>query len=123
MEKDKPTDETTWNNTHKRDAGQRLNEGFSGENIPGNYDPSGEKMDAQLRTERETDKQGNTDQVRRARYTGDNAKAASARAHDEDNAEIRPHHEGRDQNYDDQRRYKGNLENRENRGNFDVNED
>lgn len=42
---------------------QKVNEGFSGENIPRNYNPSGEALQA----ESEKDRYGNHDRVMRAR--------------------------------------------------------
>lgn len=47
---------------------QQINEGFSGENVPSNYDPSGKP----LRTEVEHDESGNIRLVKRARNLNEN---------------------------------------------------
>lgn len=44
---------------------QKVNEGFSGENLPEDYDPAAKK----LKPETETDQYGNTKTVDRARHT------------------------------------------------------
>ncbi|NBL66027.1 hypothetical protein GV828_12535 [Flavobacterium sp. NST-5] len=60
MEKDKNPGDKTWNNEQKN---TNVNEGFSGKNIPEDYDPS----DGQLKPEIEVDDEGNKKEVKRAR--------------------------------------------------------
>ncbi len=51
---------------------QQLNEGFSGKNLPDDYNPS----TPDLKTETEKDKDGNTDVVKRARSVDENLEDA-----------------------------------------------
>lgn len=54
---------------------QQINEGFSGENIPNNYDPSKSKMNPEI----EVDKDGKTKIVDRARNTDKNSKISDSK--------------------------------------------
>lgn len=60
--------DTKWNNEQGKKSGV-LNEGFSGENIPDNYNPSDETISNRMKTEHETDQNGNDHEVKRSRYT------------------------------------------------------
>ncbi len=64
MEKDQNTGDKTWNNEQKN---TNINEGFSGKNIPEDYDPS----DGKLKPETEVDDEGNKKEVKRARDLDD----------------------------------------------------
>lgn len=113
-----------WNNGQKGNTEQERNEGFSGENIPDNYNPSGKTM----HSEDETDESGNKKDVDRARYSdGYASKIAPDVDNPVDNSAIRNKKsvENRDHNYDtDASRYKdSHPENRENRGNITLDED
>jgi hypothetical protein len=99
-----------WNNE------QQLNEGFSGENLTGNYNPSDEDISKRLRTETETDENGHHEQVKRARHPEDDHYNSA------DNSEIenRRSLQNRDRNYDtNPERYPpSHPDNHENRGNI-----
>lgn len=60
MSNEQPNKDKKVNNSQKDGS---LNEGFSGENLPKNYNPA----KAKLTTEIETDKDGNTEAVKRNR--------------------------------------------------------
>lgn len=101
----KDLSDKTWNNQ------QDKNEGFSGDNLPKDYNPSKEKR---LQTERETDEDGNDKTVERARDT------ATGQG---DNSAIRDNTENRDGNYDHSQRYKpSNPESHSDRGNMKLDE-
>lgn len=52
--------------SHKKiNNAQKVNEGFSGNNLPKDYDPAATKLEKEL----ETDKDGNKNVVQRARHT------------------------------------------------------
>lgn len=61
---------------------QKVNEGFSGENVSQHYDPSGKP----LKAETERDRHGNTDTVMRHRELNENPEKSSGSVPD-------PHHE------------------------------
>ena len=95
----------TWNNQEK-------NEGFSGENLPDDYNPA---KDTQLQPELETDEDGSKRIVERARDT------ATGPA---DNRIIESKAQNRDRNYDHPDRYpKNHPENKHDRGNMKLDED
>lgn len=116
------------NNQEKPSA---KNEGFSGDNLPKNYDPSKGK----LKTELDTDTDGSTETVKRARDV-DEKKAASVSKSDKstrddgtiidksrgtaNEAEEKETAENRDFNSDtDEKRYQdNNPDNKKHRGNI-----
>ncbi len=94
----------TWNNQEK-------NEGFSGKNLPDDYNPA---RDAKLQPELETDEDGDQRVVSRARDT------ATGPA---DNSVIENQAQNRDRNYDHPDRYaKSDPEQRRDRGNMKLDE-
>lgn len=94
----------TWNNQEK-------NEGFSGENLPDDYNPARE---AKLQPELETDEDGDQKVVSRARNTA----LGSA-----DNSVIENQAQNRDRNYDHPDRYaKSDPEQPRDRGNMKLDE-
>ena len=109
---DKNPGDKQWNNQ------QELNEGFSGENIPDNYNPSNEDIANRLKSETETDVNGNPDTVKRARdhsQTGD----------DDNSAIENPQSlQNRDRNYDSNpdRYPQSHPDNDRNRGNMTLDE-
>ncbi|RZJ67815.1 MAG: hypothetical protein EOO50_04360 [Flavobacterium sp.] len=110
----------TWNNDQQKGD---LNEGFSGENIPDDYNP------AKHVKERETDAQGNSrfvDRARDAHMTSDGERGWSeseslSRANEiyDEKADGKEDH-----NYDDAQRYSSpsHRDNHENRGNMELDE-
>ena len=90
MDTNKNPGDKTWNN-------QQLNEGFSGKNLPEDYNDN----DARMTTETETDQYGNKTNVKRARFphTADDPSLVDPPA---DNAVIenKKSLENRDRNYD-----------------------
>ena len=108
-------------NSHQ-DKGN-VNEGFSGENIDSDYNPSDESISDRLKAERETDELGNDHTVDRARYPDDSEFITSG---DADNSAIRNKEslENRDRNYDtSENRYPpSHPDTRENRGNIEMDE-
>ncbi|MDQ7961372.1 hypothetical protein [Flavobacterium lindanitolerans] len=96
-----------WNGEQEKQKGE-INEGFSGKNLPENYNPSKGK----LKTEIEKDADGNTDIVQRAR-PGKDLKT------DKD-LKNKKNPENRDKNSDiDPKRYpSSHPENKRNRGNM-----
>lgn len=113
---DKNLGDKKWNNE------QKLNEGFSGENIPKNYNPSSENVAQRMKSEIETDQFGNQTEVKRARFPHDNDSPVGF----DDNTVIENKQsvENRDHNYDSAKRYPdSHPDNHENRGNIDLNEE
>lgn len=102
---------------------QELNEGFSGENLPGNYNP------AKLKTEIETDQYGAKHTVERARTTdvpigerpdGD-SRQPSAEAADTENAGPKAvEHKDRNSDVATNRYPNAHPDNRVNRGNIEL---
>ena len=109
------------------------NEGFSGENLPKNYDPSTNK----LKTEIEKDEEGNTETVKRARDTDekqappvsegsnttrDDGEVVSKNRGTKNDSEDNETRENRDLNSDiDKDRYnESDEENRTSRGNINF---
>lgn len=100
-----------WNGEENRNNND-VNEGFSGKNISENYDPS----DGKLRPETETDDEGNTEKVKRARDV-ENYETEAETSGEEIKQQKTP--ENRDKNSDTQaNRYSNsNPENHRDRGN------
>jgi hypothetical protein len=103
-----------WNNAQS----DELNEGFSGENLPDNYNP------AELKPETETDETGNTKHVDRARNPdeSDRNRDDKSMALGNEDIENEKSLENRDRNYDpDPNRYPASHpDNHTNRGNMDL---
>ncbi len=117
---DNNQDETKWNREQKPEQHRDLNEGFSAENLPENYDPS------KLKSETETDEEGNIKIVERARFTdlSDETTPDEAGKHATGNRRIEKEAENRDRNYDDPKRYPpSHPDNHENRGNIELDQD
>ncbi len=119
MNSDKPKqDDTKWNGTQPIEQTNQVNEGFSGENLASNYDPSA------MKKETETDENGNIKIVDRARHSNlqdedtpmQTGKTATG------NEKIEKTAENRDRNYDvTPNRYPvAHPENQQNRGNIDL---
>ena len=106
---------------------QQINEGFSGENIPVDYDPANAKLNQEL----ETDKDGNNHIVDRVRSTG--GVNESERSWDENQSlsrgvnenELARKVENKDRNDDsDTHRYpNSHPDNHQNRGNIEMDDD
>lgn len=126
MDNDKSLGDAKWNNLQKKEhLNEELNEGFSNENIPGDYDPSSEKLEQQLRTEYEVDQHGNETEVKRARFVDmDSPEGAKIENTNADNRiiENKESLKNRDQNYDtNPNRYPASHpDNQENRGNIET---
>lgn len=107
--KDKDLEDKKWNG--EQDEGEP-NEGFSGKNIPEDYNPSKEK----LKSETEKDEDGNTKEVKRAR---DVANYDSEPQTSGEDLKGKKNPENRDKNSDiDPNRYpKDHPENKTHRGN------
>ena len=104
---------------------QELNEGFSGENIAENYDPSQAKMKPDM----ETDREGNHKIVQRASYSdnpdGRNWNENESLSRDlTTNQEVKSKVEHKDRNADiEANRYpNSHPDNRHDRGNMKLNE-
>lgn len=106
---------------------QKLNEGFSGENLPNYYDPAAQKLQQEL----ETDKEGNTISVDRARNTESNVQTDRSWNENEslsrsisDVEDVKRNVEHKDFNSDTTaKRYdKSSPDNKENRGNIQLDE-
>ncbi len=114
-----------WNNLQKSEhVNDELNEGFSTENIPDDYNPSEEKLQTQLRSEFETDEDGNQTEVKRARFVDPNSpKGSDVQNPNADNKiiENKESLKNRDRNYDiEANRYPASHpDNYENRGNIE----
>lgn len=97
---------------------QKVNEGFSGDNLPENYDPAAQKLQQEL----ETDADGNTKIVHRARYT--EAPPAKTDSGIDDN-QSRKAVENKDRNSDiaTNRYPNAHPDNKQNRGNIKLDEE
>ena len=118
-----------WNNLQKKThQNEELNEGFSAENIPADYNPSDEPAEDRLRTEYETDQFGNETEVKRARFVDrDSPQGSKIENPPADNKIIENPQSvtNRDRNYDTEpNRYPASHpENHENRGNIETEQD
>ena len=115
-ENNKDLEDKKWNNEQDKSKSEP-NEGFSGKNLPHDYNPSKEK----LKTEVDKDEDGNADVVKRARDV-DNYETETTS--DED-IKDKKNPENRDKNSDsDPNRYpSGHPENKKDRGNIDLDDD
>jgi len=125
---DKDPGDKKWNNE------QKLNEGFSGENIPDNYNPSSEDIAQRMKSEIETDQFGNETEVKRARFPHegdeqfifdkpDNTRAEGEPSEDNTVIENKKSLENRDHNYDSPKRYpESHPDNQKDRGNIKLDE-
>jgi len=102
---------------------QEVNEGFSGENIPENYDPS----QAQLKPETEIDQDGNHKIVQRATYTDpqnernwNENESLSRGVTTEDEANKMVEHKDRNSDIASNRYPNAHPDNHENRGNLEL---
>lgn len=113
---DKELEDKKWNGEQDKAKGE-INEGFSGKNLPKDYDPSKGK----LKTEIEKDKSGTTDVVKRARDVEDYETEAAT---DGENLKAKKNPENRDKNSDiDPNRYPpSHSENNKDRGNMNLDE-
>ncbi|MEZ0007517.1 hypothetical protein ABH942_002899 [Flavobacterium sp. 28YEA47A] len=104
---DKDIGNKKWNSEQEKQKGE-INEGFSGKNLPADYNPSKGK----LKTEIEKDAKGNTDVVKRAR--------PSKETKTDENLKNKKNPENRDKNSDiDPNRYpSSHPDNKKNRGNI-----
>ena len=75
---------------------QDINEGFSGENLPDDYNPSKGK----LKPEIEKDRQGETNQVDRARNDSSRGDENESQSQESNAEKIEKNAENRDHNYD-----------------------
>ncbi|HLA56965.1 MAG TPA: hypothetical protein VK623_12745 [Flavobacterium sp.] len=121
----KDLDDKKWNNTQRGNSEQELNEGFSGGNIPNDYNPSDETIENRLKNESETDQSGNNTEVMRARYPGNESSASANENADNSVIENRQSLQNRDHNYDKDahRNLPSHRENAENRGNIKLDDD
>jgi hypothetical protein len=96
---------------------QKVNEGFSGENLPQDYNPAPAKLEQEL----ETDQQGNTTIVHRARHTEEPPKPNDTGL---DDNPTRKAVENKDRNSDiaDNRYPNSHPDNQHNRGNIELDE-
>ena len=106
---------------------QKVNEGFSGKNIPENYDPAGQKMQQEV----ETDKQGDTHTVDRARHTETNVQSErnwneneslSRTVSNEEDVKRSVEHKDFNSDTTAKRYDKSHPDNKENRGNIELDE-
>ena len=117
--------DSKWNNLQKKPhQNEELNEGFSAENIPNDYNPSDENVEDRLRTEYETDQYGNETEVRRARFVDHQSPQGAQFENTEADNEIIENRESlknRDKNYDSEpNRYPpSHPDNHINRGNIE----
>lgn len=113
-------DDTKWNREQHFEQHREFNEGFSNENLPEDYDPS------QMKSETETDEEGNIRKVDRARYTdlqGEQTPADTGKTQTGNQAiENTDSLQNRDRNYDvDPNRYPpSHRDNHINRGNINL---
>ena len=114
-------DETKWNREQPVEQHRDLNEGFSKENLPADYDPS------QMKSETETDEEGNIKVVERARFTDLSGQETSDNAANSEtgNEQIEKQAQNRDRNYDpNPERYPpSHPDNHKNRGNIELDQD
>jgi hypothetical protein len=96
---------------------QKVNEGFSGENLPQDYDPAAKK----LQQETETDEHGKVESVDRARHT---EQPPTPNDSGVDDNETRKAVENKDRNSDiaDNRYPNSHPDNQHNRGNIELDE-
>ncbi len=119
MNSDNPKqDDTKWNGTQPTEQTKKVNEGFSGENLASNYDPS------EMKEETETDENGNFKVVKRNRHSNlqDEETPMQTGKTETGNEKIEETAENRDRNYDvTPNRYPAaHPENQQNRGNIDL---
>ncbi len=116
-EKDKDLNDKKWNG-QQTEANKDVNEGFSGKNIPDDYDPSKGK----LKPETEKDESGNKETVKRARDVEDYDAEAETSG---EGIKSQKNPENRDKNSDsDPNRYpSGHPENKKDRGNMDLDDE
>jgi len=106
---------------------QDVNEGFSGEHIPSDYNPAKGKLQA----ETETDDEGNTKKVDRARNpdgdseAGQIKKTASSQSDSSSEEQLEREVENKDRNSDvaTNRYPNSHPDNHKNRGNMELDED
>lgn len=107
---------------------QKVNEGFSGENLPKDYNPAAKK----LQQETETDTDGNTKTVDRARHTEEPPEQDSRNWNENESLsravspekEAEQKVENKDFNSDSAKRYTGSHpDNYKNRGNIELDKD
>ena len=99
---------------------QQINEGFSGENVPSNYDPSGKP----LRTEIEHDQFGNSNIVKRARNLNQDFPSDSDDHTDEAaSTQTKKKNEDRNRDVADNRYPTSHPENKRDRGNIKTDDD
>lgn len=111
---DKNLGDKKWNNE------QEINEGFSGKNLPEDYN----KDNLLMKPEIETDRFGNETEVKRARFPHQNDEKQVLGESGNSQIENKKSLENRDLNYDtstDRYPY-SHPESHKDRGNFDVNE-
>lgn len=115
-EKDKDLNDKKWNG-QQTDANKNVNEGFSGNNLPDDYDPSKGK----LKAETEKDDSGEKETVKRARDVNNYDSEAATTG---EGIKSQKNPENRDKNSDsDPNRYdENNPENKKDRGNIDLDE-
>lgn len=96
------------------------NEGFSGDNIDKNYNPSDEPIESRMNAEKEIDNEGDERIVERARDFDDRRPNKNYNKPIENSENL----ENRDINYDtDPKRYPdSNPDNNRNRGNIELDE-
>lgn len=116
-ENNKDLENKKWNSEQDKSKSQP-NEGFSGKNLPDDYNPSKGK----LKTEVEKDQDGNADVVKRARDV-DNYDSEETISGEDLKSKKNP--ENRDKNSDtDPDRYpSGHPENKKDRGNINLDDD
>lgn len=109
---DKDLGDKEWNGEQDKNKGE-LNEGFSGKNLPKDYNPSKEKLKSEL----EKDQAGNTEVVKRARNVSENGET--------EDLKNKKNPENRDKNSDiDPNRYPASHpENKKDRGNIKLDEE
>jgi len=116
-EDNKNLENKKWNGEQDKDQGEP-NEGFSGQNLPDDYNPSQEK----LKTEIDKDQEGHADEVQRARDVENYQSEAQTSGED---LKHKKEAENRDRNSDiDPNRYpSGHPENERDRGNISLDEE
>jgi len=101
---------------------QQVNEGFSGENLDENYNPADQK----LNPEQETDENGNTKNVKRARDTAQNwneNESLSRGVTDEEDQIKTVENKDRNSDIATNRYPNSHPDNHQNRGNIKLDED
>lgn len=111
-------DDTKWNRAQPVEKNQEFNEGFSNENLPDDYDPS------QMKSETETDAEGNIKHVERARFTDNTGEQTPDDTGNTQtgNEQIEKQAQNRDRNYDSnpERYPPSHPDNQINRGNIEL---